>query len=90
MNSLRQEIDIIDEAIVKLLSKRFTLTNKVGIYKHTHSLPPVDKNRERMQMRKFTNLSKIYKLKKALVLSIYRLIIDEVVQNHIKISKSNE
>nr|WP_312576486.1 chorismate mutase [Sedimentibacter sp.] len=55
LNEIRNEINSIDEDIVKLLEKRFNLVLKVGIYKATQNLPIFDEAREKIVIEKCKN-----------------------------------
>jgi chorismate mutase len=47
LDTLRQEIDAIDDHIVELISKRFGITDAIGQLKAQDSLPVVDRSREK-------------------------------------------
>ncbi len=89
MTELRNHIDEVDEQIVRLLAKRFVLTRKVGRFKKRMDLKPVDLERERVQAQRLAKLSKMNRLNAALTLSIYRLIIEEVVTSHKMLRKKS-
>lgn len=82
LQSLREEIDGIDEQIVKLLAKRFTVTRDVGRLKALHQLNAVDTEREREQAQRYQALAGRHGLNPALVTQVFRSIIDEVVLDH--------
>ncbi len=46
INVLRSEIDLIDQKIIDLLNKRFTICKEVGIIKKENEINVLDKNRE--------------------------------------------
>jgi chorismate mutase/prephenate dehydratase len=46
LKALRNEIDKIDQELVKLFEKRLDLVKEVKKYKQEHQLPILDKNRE--------------------------------------------
>lgn len=46
MQTLRQEIDAIDDALVQLLCQRLDVSEKIGQYKREHALPVRDEGRE--------------------------------------------
>lgn len=87
LTKLRVAIDKVDEDIIQLLAKRFALTRRVGNYKKIKKLDPIDSCRERSQAKRLVKLSKKSGLNYYLVLSLYKLIIDEVVKNHKKMLK---
>lgn len=82
----RKSIDSIDAAIVDLLAKRFAVTEEVGKYKSKLNLPPQDPAREAIQFAKIEALSQRAGLNPGFAKKIFRLIIDEVIENHKKIS----
>jgi chorismate mutase len=41
----RKEIDMIDDQIISLLAKRISIVKKIGKYKMSHQIPPLDKKR---------------------------------------------
>jgi len=45
LTSYRQQIDTIDESLIKLLGERFQVVKQVGVYKKEHDLPPLQPDR---------------------------------------------
>jgi len=82
LSELRKRLDQIDTSLIELLAERFQITEQVGLYKKAHDLPAVDENREAEQFAKITDLAQTYELDPALLRSLFRLIIDKVVENH--------
>jgi chorismate mutase len=82
LEQLRCEIDSLDARIVALIAERFTCTGKVGQLKSAHQLPAVDAAREAWQMARFEELANADGISPALVQQIFRLIVDEVVDQH--------
>ena len=58
----RQSIDNIDTALIHLLSERFKITQKVGLYKKAKHLPPADKAREAEQIERLRRLAEAAQL----------------------------
>jgi len=87
LKRLREQIDKIDQKLLKLLAERFKITQKVGEYKKKYKLPPEDKKREREIFQKLDLLSKKLGLDAGLVKEIFRLIIKNVKKRHKKIQK---
>ena len=85
---LRKELDAIDQELITLLTKRFAVTNLVGHYKKTHGLHPVDEGREAAQMERIRIIAKDTGLNPEFAAKFLRIIIDEVVENHIAIQNS--
>lgn len=54
---LRQEIDRIDEQMVELFQRRMEISGQVASYKREHSLPVMDKTRERTILTRVTALA---------------------------------
>ncbi|MCX7641161.1 MAG: chorismate mutase [Elusimicrobiales bacterium] len=57
---LRNEIDIIDNKLIKLLIKRLNIAKKIGKFKKENSIPIKDTKRENHIMKKVKKASKIY------------------------------
>lgn len=49
---LREQIDRIDEKLIKLLEQRFSLTESVGYYKKNEKLPVMQEGREQIILNK--------------------------------------
>jgi len=78
----RAEIDVIDEQLVDLLASRFRATAQVGIVKKELDLPPVDAAREARQSAAHRALAERHGLAPEFIVSLFRVIIDEVVSHH--------
>ncbi len=78
----RDSIDNIDAALVFLLSERFKITQKVGLYKAQNKLPPADKGREKRQIERLQELAKSAKLDPDFTEKFLNFIIQEVIRNH--------
>lgn len=86
----RDQLDEIDERVIKLLAERFKITQQIGVFKSEHNLPPADPAREARQLKRIAELANAYGLDPFFAQSLLRLIIDEVVKNHKQIqSKHN-
>lgn len=82
LQTLRSEIDAIDERIIDLLARRFAVTRQVGQLKAHHALPAVDAERESAQQLRYEQLARANGLAPALVTGLFRDIIAEVVRCH--------
>ncbi len=71
---LRNEIDIVDEEIIELLSMRMKLVKQVGALKKREGLPPLDKNRWTEVLKTKITLAKAHNLDADMVKNIYELI----------------
>ena len=84
LKKFREEIDRLDETLINTLAMRFQITDKVGALKKAKKLPPVDVQRESEQEKRILELAKRAGLHEHIALSVLRLIIDSVVENHRK------
>jgi chorismate mutase len=82
LNRFRQSIDNIDAALIHMLAERFKVTQAVGAYKATHSLPPADPMREEAQIARLRALAKDADLDPEFSEKFLRFIIDEVIRHH--------
>ena len=79
---LREEIDRIDDEILSLLAKRFTVTAQVGELKARHQLNSVDPVREQQKLERLKERALEQGLKGEFVTELFQRIFDEVVMNH--------
>lgn len=82
LESLRREIDAIDERFVTLLAERFAVTRRVGQIKAERGLPPQDSTREAQIEEKVRRLAAEHHLDPTLVSDVLRAVIDRVVAEH--------
>jgi len=87
IKKLREQIDEIDKKLLKILSERFRVTQRVGEYKKRHKLPALDKKREKEIFQKRELLAKKLNLDPLLVKQIFTLIIKNVKKRHREIKK---
>ena len=85
LEEFRHSIDNIDAALVYLLSERFKVTKKVGLYKKKHSLPPADKGREAKQIARLRQLAEDAQLDPDFTEDFLNFIIREVIRHHERI-----
>ncbi len=88
LESYRDSIDNIDAALVFMLAERFKITQAVGEYKATSSLPPADPAREERQIERLRQLARDAKLDPDFTEKFLRFIIDEVIRHHQQIRDS--
>ncbi|MGB0386828.1 MAG: chorismate mutase [Ardenticatenaceae bacterium] len=88
LSELRQSIDRIDKGIIELLSKRFKLTEEVGIFKATAGMAAQDGTRESLMMAKIAELAKEGGLQPDYAMTIYRCIIDVAISRHNELRES--
>ncbi|MEH6632834.1 MAG: chorismate mutase [Halopseudomonas aestusnigri] len=83
----RDSIDNIDASLIYMLSERFKVTEKVGLFKKEYNLPPADPSREQKQISRLRDLAKSAKLDPDFSEKFINFVIDEVIRNHEKIRK---
>jgi chorismate mutase len=74
LENLRKSVDAIDDLIVELLAKRFSLIKKIGQYKKQEGLPFFDKKRWQQVLETKTKQGQALNLPKGLVKKIYEII----------------
>jgi chorismate mutase len=82
--SYRKSIDNIDAALIHMLAERFRITQAVGEYKATASLPPADPAREAKQIARLRALAIDAELDPEFSEKFIRFVIDEVIRHHEK------
>lgn len=87
--SVRGSIDNIDATLVYLLAERFKATQRVGVLKATHQLPPADPDREAAQITRLKALAEEAQLDPAFAEKFLNFIISEVIRHHQAISGNN-
>ncbi len=78
----RRSIDNIDAALVHLLAERFRHTQKVGVLKAEHGLPPADPSREEKQIERLRRLADESGLDPHFAEAFLRFIVTEVIRHH--------
>jgi len=86
LSALREQIDLIDDQIIDLISRRFKLTGKIGQIKVDKSLPAHDERREEQIISRVVEKSKELSVNPELIHSIFKIILSETVSNHKKLS----
>lgn len=80
MNALqvyRKKINIIDEELLLLLAKRFSIIEKIGKYKKNKKLPVFDKIRENEVIENLITKAKRCGIEKECIVSIWKAIFKE-------------
>ena len=85
LTKLRKEIDKKDKSLVKILSERFFLTEKVGEYKKKHNLEAQDKKREIQMWKERKKWAKETGLNPSMIVEVFQFIVSKVRQRHKKI-----
>lgn len=81
----RRSIDNIDAALVHLLAERFSHTQRVGLLKAEHGLPPADPDREQQQIERLRSLADAAGLDPTFAEAFMRFIVTEVIRHHERI-----
>lgn len=87
LSKYRDEIDNLDKRLLDILSKRFSVTKKVGQYKAKNNFPVKDLAREKEMFARRAELAKKYSLETEMISKIFRAIIDSVYKEHKKLRK---
>jgi len=74
---LRKKIDCVDKNILKLLAKRFVLTDKIGVIKKLENINIEDKSREIEILKKFEKNAEKLNLDKNFIINLLQLILQE-------------
>ena len=75
LESLRAEIDRVDEVLIEMISKRIEISRKIGDIKRTLGIPTRDPGREEEVVKRWISLSKEKGLPEDLAQSIVKLLI---------------
>lgn len=86
--AMRSSIDNIDAALVHLLAERFKATQRVGVLKAKHKLPPADPGREKAQIVRLKRLAADAQLDPEFAEKFLNFIIEEVIRHHQAISET--
>lgn len=90
LKAFRESIDNIDAALVFMLAERFKVTQRVGVYKSTHKLPPADPSREKDQIARLKQLAEAANLDPEFTEKFLHFIISEVIRHHEQIRDAAE
>ncbi|MDY5588395.1 MAG: chorismate mutase [Arcanobacterium sp.] len=78
----RHAIDKCDAELVHIVAQRFAITERVGQLKARVGLPVTDAEREAQQVQRIEELSQEQGLDPEIMLAIWRVMADRVVQRH--------
>lgn len=82
LQRLRRELDVLDKIIVVNLADRFRITDQIGLVKKQHGLPVIDESREIEMTERLRKLSVEHDVDPEVIVSIFRCLIDQVVERH--------
>lgn len=83
LENLREEIDAIDEEVVKLIDKRMQVVREIGKLKKEKNLQPLDEKRWQEVLEKIIAKAKKLNLPQTLIKKIY----NEIHQAALKLEK---
>ena len=78
----RKTIDNIDAALIHILAERFRCTQKVGVIKALHELPPADPAREQVQIARLRALAAESGLDPDFAEKCLNFMVKEVIRHH--------
>lgn len=78
----RKTIDNIDAALIHILAERFRCTQKVGVIKAVHELPPADPAREQVQIARLRTLAAESGLDPDFAEKFLNFMVKEVIRHH--------
>lgn len=90
LDDLRASIDNMDSALVHLLAERFRITQRVGVLKAEHGMPPADPAREARQIDRLRRLAREAHLDPEFAEKFLNFIVAEVVQHHRAIARQHD
>ncbi|MDD7465226.1 MAG: chorismate mutase [Actinomycetaceae bacterium] len=82
LHRYREAIDACDAELVRILARRFAVTERVGQLKMRAGWPAVDERREAEQAQHIAVLAREQGLDPEVALAVWRTIVDLVVQRH--------
>jgi len=80
LQEIRDSIDNIDASIIHMLAERFRCTQKVGVLKARHHLPPSDPGRVDKQVTRLRQLASAAKLDPEFAEKFLAFVIREVIR----------
>jgi len=84
LHSIRRSIDNLDAALIHLLAERFKFTQRVGVLKAEHGLPPADPAREREQIQRLRALAEESHLDPEFAEKWFNFVVAEVIHHHLE------
>lgn len=72
LDALRKQIDQIDEQILTLFARRFSLVRKIGEYKKNNNMQVLDKNREGEKLQKLIQSGSAQDVSEPFITSVWK------------------
>jgi chorismate mutase len=88
LREIRDSIDNIDAAIVHMLAERFRSTQRIGLLKAEHNMPPADLAREAQQAVRLREMASAAKLDPDFVDKFLAFVVKEVIHQHEAVPRS--
>jgi chorismate mutase len=82
LRNIRDSIDNIDASIIYMLAERFRCTQRVGLLKAEHKLPPTDPAREVQQVARLRQIATTANLNPDFAEKFLAFVIKEVIRHH--------
>lgn len=86
LEQLRKEIDAADEALIKILAKRFAVVREIGKLKQEQQKAPLDEKRWQDVVQKIIEKARKHNIPEEQLKKIY----DEIHKASIQLQKSHE
>lgn len=83
----RQELDKIDNQIIKLLAKRFTFTKRIALCKEQNGLKIVQKQREAKIFKNRLNQAKKLRINTGFIKAVFQIIIRQSREEQLLLTK---
>ena len=77
LKDLRDQIDELDEQLVRILARRFVLVKQIKVAKKTEGLPVLDKKREKFILQKLKTLSHKHGISYRILKKVFSVIFKE-------------
>lgn len=72
LESLRKQIDQIDNKIITLFGKRFSLVKEIGKYKKNNNIPVKNKKREGDKLQKLLKLGNTKNISESFIETVWK------------------
>lgn len=85
LKEYRKQIDLLDKELLKILQERFTITNKIWLYKKEKNIPILQENRYKSLLEEKIRLWKEYNLDESFIKELFDVIHKYSVKNQEKL-----